>query len=182
MPYGPPPVRAADRIEFLDALRGFALTGVCAANLFLFSGYSFLSDAQRAAMPTAPFFGRLTEEIGYLALTLAYGAALALLFRRAGWARILRTLAPVGRMALTCYLIQTLAGLWLFYGFLPGPHAMGKVGPSVLLPLAAASYALQAWFASVWLRRFRFGPVEWLWRCLTYGRIQPFVRTERMPG
>ncbi|MBI3410783.1 MAG: DUF418 domain-containing protein [Planctomycetes bacterium] len=120
------------------------------------------------------FAKRLIAELGYLGLTLADAAALALLFQIPRWARVLRVLAPVGRMALTCYLLQTLFGQWLFYAFLPGPNLMGEVGPAPLLLVWTAGYALQVWFASAWLRRFLFGPAEWLWRTLTYGRIQAF--------
>ncbi|MCA1637794.1 MAG: DUF418 domain-containing protein [Acidobacteria bacterium] len=81
--------------------------------------------------------------------------------------------APVGRMALTCFLLQTLFGLWLFYGFMPGPNLMGKIGPLWLILVWVSGYVIQVWFASFWLRHFRFGPAEWLWRSLTYWKIQP---------
>lgn len=50
---------------------------------------------------------------------------------------------------------------------------MGRIGPTWLLPIWIGGYELQLWLASAWLRRYRFGPAEWLWRSLTYGRIQP---------
>lgn len=120
-----------------------------------------------------PFISRLTRETGYLSLSLAYAAALALLFQTP-WRRYIEFLKPLGRMALTFYLGQTVLGLWLFYGFMPGPDWMGKVGAAWLVPIWFGGYALQVWLASAWLRRFRFGPAEWLWRCLTYWRMQPF--------
>jgi uncharacterized protein len=129
-----------------------------------------------------PFCGELVAELGYLGLTLAYAAGLTLLFQTHRWARPLRLLAPVGRMALTCYLLQTLFGLWLFYGFMPGPKLMGRIGPVWLLPIWLGEYVIQMWFASAWLRRFRFGPAEWLWRSLTYSKIQPFRIGEREAG
>ena len=129
-----------------------------------------------------PFGRRLIAELGYLGLTLAYAAGLALLFQKPWWLRPLRLLTPVGRMALTCYLLQTLFGLWLFYGFMPGPKLMGTIGPVWLLPIWLGEYAIQLWFASAWLRRFRFGPAEWLWRSLTYSKIQPFRTANREAG
>ncbi len=120
-----------------------------------------------------PFGKRLIAELGYLGLTLAYASGLALLFQRFRWVRLLRLLAPIGRMALTCYLLQTLISLWIFYGFMPGPNLMGKIGPTWLIPIWASGYAIQVWLASVWLRYFRFGPAEWVWRSLTYWKIQP---------
>jgi uncharacterized protein len=124
----------------------------------------------------AGFAACLVEESGYLALTLTYAAGLALLFQLPRWSGGLRVLAPIGQMALTCYLLQTVFALWLFYGFMPGPQLMGRVGPALLLGLCAASFVLQAGFAALWLRRFRFGPAEWLWRSLTYWKLQPFFR------
>ena len=120
-----------------------------------------------------PFVRRLIAELGYLGLTLAYASGLALLFQTHRWGRYLLLLVPVGRMALTCYLLQTLLGLFLFYGFMPGPHLMGKVGPTWLVLVWASGYAIQVWLASAWLRHFRFGPAEWLWRSLTYWKTQP---------
>jgi uncharacterized protein len=79
---------------------------------------------------------------------------------------------------LTSYLLQTLIALLLFYGFMPGPHLMNKVGAIWLLPLSVLNWAMEAWFAHFWLQHFRYGPVEWLWRCLTYWKIQPFERIE----
>jgi len=129
-----------------------------------------------------PFCGKLVAELGYLGLTLAYAAGLVLLFQQRRWVRVQRLFAPVGRMALTCYLLQTLFGLWLFYGFMPGPGLMGLIGPVWLLPIWCAEYVIQMWFAAAWLRRFRFGPAEWLWRSLTYSKIQPFRIAEREAG
>jgi uncharacterized protein len=116
------------------------------------------------------FLNRFVSELGYLGLTVAYAAGLAIVFQ-SGRMHV-RLLSPIGRMALTCYLLQTIFGLWLFYGFMPGPHLMGKVGPFWLLLIWIVGYGLQIWFASAWLRRYRFGPAEWLWRSLTYGKIQ----------
>jgi len=53
------------------------------------------------------------------------------------------------------------------------------VGSAWLVPIWVAGYAIQMALASAWLRRYRFGPAEWLWRSLTYGRIQPFRLAER---
>jgi uncharacterized protein len=81
-------------------------------------------------------------------------------------------LAPVGRMALTNYLTQTLLHLFIFYGFM-GLGLMGRVGTSLCVPIALAIFTLQILYSRWWLARFRFGPCEWAWRTLTYGRRQP---------
>jgi uncharacterized protein len=120
-----------------------------------------------------PFLRRCLVESGHLGLTLAYASGLALLFQDARWRSRIRALAPIGRMALTWYLFQTVLGMWMFYGFAPGPGLMGRMGPTSLAALALFGFVVQAALARAWLRRFRFGPAEWLWRSLTYGQVPP---------
>jgi uncharacterized protein len=65
-------------------------------------------------------------------------------------------------------------GIWIFYGFAPGPRLMGKVSAGPIALLALAGFVVQLVLARLWLSRFRFGPAEWLWRSLTYWKVQPF--------
>ena len=88
---------------------------------------------------------------------------------------MIRLLAPVGKMALTWYLFQTLFGIWLFYHFAHGLALMGKLGPASLAAIASLGFTVQIVCARVWLSRFRFGPAEWMWRGLTYWKFQPFA-------
>jgi len=114
--------------------------------------------------------------IGVAPTAVAYAAAFVLLWDRPGPRRILSMFAPLGRMAVSCYLGQTLIGLSLFYGY--GLNLMGRMGASWALPLAAVILGGQWLFASLWLARFHYGPVEWVWRMLTYGRAIPLrIRT-----
>ena len=114
---------------------------------------------------------RPLQELGYLGLAAVYVAAFALLFQRERWRRRMLVLAPVGRMALTNYLMQSVVSLCLYDGW--GLGLMGKLPPSRCVALTLAVFALQIPFSHWWLSRFRFGPAEWLWRSLTYGRAQP---------
>jgi uncharacterized protein len=136
----------------------------------------FAADLLRgpSSGPFLRFLRRLLTESGQLGLTLAYASALGLLFVKARWRPLILWFAPVGRMALTWFLFQTILGIWLFYGYAPGPGLMGQVPPSALAIIAVAGYAAQIGFARAWLSRFRFGPAEWLWRSLTYWERQPF--------
>ena len=115
-------------------------------------------------------------EAGTWSLTLFYLSAVPLVFHGRWGGRWLAVLAPVGRMSLSNYLVQTLAGLWLFYGFLPGPGLIGEVGIAALVPIWLAVFALQVVASCLWLRRFSFGPCEWLWRWATYGAPPPWRR------
>jgi uncharacterized protein len=135
-----------------------------------------------AATPLRAFTRRLVAESGHLGLTLAYASGLALAFLHTSWRPAIAWLAPVGRMALTWYLSQTLFGIALFYGCGGGPALMGRVGPAPLAALALAGFLVQVVAARAWLRRFRFGPAEWLWRTLTYWELQPLRASPSSAG
>ena len=107
-------------------------------------------------------------------ITLAYASGLILLTSRGvGWVR--RIFAPVGRMAFTNYLSQTLIMSTLFY--MPwGPRLMGQVDYPGQWGIVVAVWALQLIWSPLWLSRFRMGPLEWLWRRLSYGRDLPLRR------
>lgn len=98
-------------------------------------------------------------------LGLAYAAGFVLLWRRASGS--LRLLAAPGRMALTNYLGQTLIGLTVFYGI--GFDQAGQWSIQALIAFACAVYLMQAVLSHLWLQSFQYGPMEWLWRALTYG-------------
>lgn len=107
------------------------------------------------------------DEAGQLVLALAW-AALAVWLTRGGFER---ALAAVGRMALTNYLMQSLVFLFVLYGF--GLGWLRYDGALFALTLAVVVFGAQMGFSLWWLARFRFGPAEWLWRALTYGRAPP---------
>ena len=107
-------------------------------------------------------------------ISLGYAGAI-MLACKAGVAFVTRWLAPVGRMALSNYLGQTIICTLLFYGH--GLGMFGKVDRGGQILVVLAVWALQIIVSSVWLRHFIYGPFEWAWRSLTYGRCQPFRRT-----
>ncbi len=109
--------------------------------------------------------------MGVAPLALAYAAGLTLMWGTARGRRLLSLFVPLGRIAVTNYLGQTAVGLLLFYGY--GLNLMGRLGAVWLLPLTLVILAAQWGFSVLWLRRYDYGPVEWLWRRLTYGRPLP---------
>jgi len=117
--------------------------------------------------------------LGVTPLGLGYASLFGLAWTSARGRAVLGVLAPVGRMALTSYLTQSIIGIVLFYDI--GFGLGGRVGPALLWPLAAVILAAQTAFSTVWLRRYRFGPAEWVWRSLTYRAHQP-MRIERAKG
>ena len=142
-----------------------------------FVGYAYLYLIASTLFPdpTVPSFTRvlvwLSFNIGKPALGLSYASAIILLVQRKAWKIRLGPLAAVGRMALTNYLLQTLICTTIFYGY--GLGLYGKVDPTLILVLSVFIFALQILLSVWWVRRFRFGPAEWLWRTLTYGKRQP---------
>ena len=106
------------------------------------------------------------------AMTLFYVATFALLFLRPRWQARLVRFAPAGRMALSVYVSQTVVGALIFFGC--GLGLLGRVGNTVTMAMGLAVFALQVWASRAWLTRFRFGPLEWVWRSLTWFRVDPF--------
>lgn len=88
--------------------------------------------------------------------------------------RVLNHLIPVGRMALSNYLFQTFIMITIFYNF--GFNLIGRIGLIPVMGIVAAVLVLQIIFSNVWLRCFRFGPFEWVWRSLTYWQRQPMIK------
>lgn len=108
-------------------------------------------------------------------LTFTYvSAALLLMASRPAIVPHLRFLANPGRMALTNYLIQIAAVDLLFSGYAVG---LIRIRPLYGLGLALTLFSLQVAYSTYWLRRFRFGPAEWVWRSLTYGKRQPMLKS-----
>jgi len=106
----------------------------------------------------------------YLNLSLTFAGILlfCLLYQLPVFTRFLKLLAPCGRMSLTLYVAQSLIGVPLFYGFaMGGFQSLGQVN-SLLLGLVL--WSVQMLFAHIWLKHYKYGPLEWGWRSLTYGK------------
>lgn len=101
-------------------------------------------------------------------LCLFYITTLVLLCRNTKWMVRLRPLAYMGRMALSNYLLQSIICTTIFYNY--GLGLYGKVGPAWGLVLTLVIYIIQIFISKYWFKYFRFGPMEWVWRSLTYGR------------
>jgi uncharacterized protein len=130
---------------------------------------------------TEPSIGRdLVYALSVVPLAMSYVAAFSLLWMYPRARKVLGIFVPAGRAALTVYLSQSLICIALFYGI--GFGFGGRVGPTLFVPIALAIFAAQVLISAVWLRYFRFGPVEWLWRSLTYGRCQPLARPNEKPA
>lgn len=121
----------------------------------------------------------LSETFGILPLSAAYVAVCCLMWLDAGTRAHLRHFGQVGRMALTNYVGQSVICTLVFYG--TGLGLGGTMGPTLYLPLGIAVYALEVLASRLWLARFRFGPLEWIWRMLTYGEWLPLAKSAGQP-
>jgi len=106
-----------------------------------------------------------------LPMGLAYVAIIMLLCKSRFKQVLFNWLAPVGKMALTNYLMQSILATGIFYGH--GLGLFGNYGRAELYLFVMGIWVFQILFSYVWMKRFQFGPFEWLWRSLTYWKIQP---------
>jgi uncharacterized protein len=125
------------------------------------------------------FIGDLPFVYGSTALCFGYAAAIALMARNVRLRPIVQPLGPVGRMALTVYLTQTLAFTTLFYGY--GLGQAYRMGPAAVTASAVLIYGLQILGCAWWVKRYRFGPAEWVWRGLTYMEFPRMKQNEMSP-
>ncbi len=110
-------------------------------------------------------FARGLAVLGNLPACLGYVGLVVLMLHSNSVASKIRVLAPVGRMALTNYLLQSLFCTWYFYAYGLGHWGMGRATQVVFVVIV---FTVQAVVSHWWLSRFRFGPMEWVWRAFTY--------------
>ena len=123
------------------------------------------------------FFAGMLFTIQRPLLCLFYIAAIALLsLKSERWRRLFSPLAIVGRMPLTNYLAQSVIFTTLLYSW--GFGLYGRLGPAACLGVTAIIFTFQVIYSRWWMARFRFGPLEWLWRGATYGHF-PALRAAR---
>lgn len=122
----------------------------------------------------------LTQPLAGPLLALGYLSGVRLLVASGRLSGLTRVLASMGRMALTCYLAETIIATTIFYHF--GFALFGEVGRAGRLGIVISVYLTLAALSVLWLRRFQFGPMEWIWRTLTYLRPQPMLRRQGDQG
>jgi uncharacterized protein len=146
---------------------GFLLSAVSASLLAGFKAEGLLHSLVTAAAIGLPIMA-----IGYLAAGVLLFSSRMSAFQR--------LVAPAGRMPLTNYLASGAIGCWIFYGF--GLGMLGKIGLAATNLLALGIFVGLLIFSHLWLMRFRLGPMEWVWRLMTYGRTARPFRLAEVPG
>ncbi len=167
-----------DSEQHLHFFRRLLVWGLCVGvtgnAVFVLHEWLTRNDILQDSSPVILATAWITD-LGLVGLTAFYVAAIALLFRKPAWRAWLSLLAPLGRMALTNYLTHSLIYALLFYGYGIGLGLLGKVGATACVLLGILIYTAQIFFSRWWLSRWAFGPMEWLWRSLTYGKPQPMA-------
>lgn len=129
------------------------------------AGIAFISIASGVVLT------RLNALLAPVMLALGYGAMLILLAQWMPAKRFLSQFAPMGRMAFTNYLLQSFVFSFIFFGY--GLGQFGAMSAATAVMLGVALYIAELVLSKWWLRQYRFGPIEWLWRTLMYGVSQP---------
>lgn len=160
--------------EHIPVLKGFATVGLLIGlplnicGLLIGSHWAAANDMMLVAISES------IRMIGEMFVTMGYLGLITLLFQRASWQKILSVFAPMGRMSLTNYLLQTVILTSLFYGY--AGSMFGEISRAPQMLVVTAVFLSQMVLSYWWMRAFRFGPIEWLWRSLSYGKRQPFRR------
>jgi uncharacterized protein len=161
------------------------LKRVCAWCIPLGLAVSIYVAVVRAVVPPTKiswwvFFANILWLPSSHVLSAGYMSGLALLFLRPNWHRLLLPFAAVGRMALTNYLMQSVLCTLFFYHYTTGLYGR-RIGPAIGLVLTVILYSAQVVASNWWLQRYRFGPMEWLWRGLTYKKFPHMRKAEPAP-
>lgn len=113
-------------------------------------------------------------DLANFSITLFYIALFVVLYRKSKPERLLQKFAPYGRMALTNYVLQSIIGTFLLFGW--GLGYLGEIRNAYTFLIALALIAFQMWYSAYWLKHFYYGPLEWLWRSLTFFKRYPMRR------
>jgi uncharacterized protein len=146
-----------------------ALIGLVAGYMLSGTGV-YLNFKDQWTMEFSMFLGAQFNYVGSVGVALGYTALVMLLSKSTGYAGIKRMFSAVGRMAFTNYILMTLICTFLFYGH--GLGLYGSVERKLQVIIVLAIWIPIMTISPFWLRRFRFGPLERIWRGLTYGSWQ----------
>jgi uncharacterized protein len=120
------------------------------------------------------FYQTVAYALGVVPLSMTYVALFMLSFKTIVGKKILSVFAPVGKMAFSNYITQSLIGNFVFLG--AGLGYMEKVGPFYFTLFGIAVFIVQVILSTIWLKYFNYGPIEWLWRSATYKKWQPLKK------
>ncbi len=162
-------------LKLFKRLMRYSLWTLLACVITALSVFSALNFAKiEVTQQIGIFVGGGLMDIFNAALATIYVSLIIIMFNGEAKKRLMMFYS-VGRMGLTTYLMQTLVGIFLFFSI--GLNQLGVLGTTACAGIGIAVFALQIAFSNFWLKHFYYGPVEWLWRSLTYLKVQPFRRS-----
>lgn len=127
------------------------------------------------SLPSAEgLWDTLSYALNVAPLGLAYAATITLWYMKGRYIHMLQLIKQAGRMALTNYLMQSVICVIIYFGI--GFGRAGKFGPAISVPVALLIWLMQIMYSYWWFRYFQFGPLEWIWRMLTYGKRLPISK------
>ena len=159
--------------KLLYFLIGLGLVLGLPAN-YLLARYMSYYEADYWQLKMNGFYQTVVYALGVAPLAMAYVAFFMLSFQTAAGKKILSVFAPVGKMAFSNYITQSLVGNFVFLG--AGLGLMGTIGPFYFTLFGIGFFILQVMMSTLWLKYFNFGPLEWLWRSATYKQWQPMKK------
>ncbi len=145
------------------------------ANYFL-AHYMGYYNSDYFMLKQKGLYQTIAYALGVAPLAMAYVALFMLAFRTNAGKKIFSVLAPVGKMAFSNYILQSLVGNFVF--LTAGLGLMGTIGPVYFTLFGFLFFILQIILSTIWLKFFNFGPIEWLWRSATYKKWQPIRKRE----
>ena len=156
--------------------RNMLIGGLAVGLPLVYAGivYSFANNWEYTAVRMGP--GYQFNYWGSLAVSAAWIAGVMLIVKAGLFTRLTDALAAVGRTALTNYIAQSVIAVFIFYGM--GLGLFGSVERTGQIAIVFAVWIVQLVISPIWLQRYRFGPLEWAWRSLTYWKLQPMRRTD----
>jgi len=158
-----------DLKSFLKRIKLSMLAAALLTNVYRIAFLFYLPE-YRIYRDFRPFFIK-TMVVSDVIMGLFYLWAIGMLWYFTSLKNVLKPLKYVGKMALTNYILQSVIGLFLFSSLGFGMYE--RFSPSATFGIAVVVFVSQVMFSKIWLGYFCFGPLEWLWRCLTYKRYIP---------
>lgn len=164
---------SSNRLFIKNVMKWCLLIGMTGISMVLgFDAFNFVSGNPNEAYYRLMLWYRLCWDIGSIIMALGIIAWLTLQLEKKEWKKRFSFFIPVGRMGLTNYFLSLIIGDRFILGE-QGFDLAGRSGPFLRFVLALVSFALIVFISRLWFKYFKMGPLEWLWRSLTYLKFQP---------